>query len=89
MGSQEGPQGHYTLKDGAAAVVSILIDKKGRVSDPQLLQPSGNKDYDRNAVDAIRKWQFKPCTCKGKPIAVRLEITMSLSSPPVQSVNTH
>jgi periplasmic protein TonB len=81
IGPHYGPQSRYTLKDGAAAIVSIRIDKKGRVLDPQLLRSSGNKDYDRDALNSVRGWQFKPSTCKGKPIEVRFEITMKWDPP--------
>ena len=46
--------------------VEVTVDENGKVTDvknsdgPTLLQ--------RSAVDAVRKWQFKPFTRNGQPI---------------------
>ena len=76
LGNPHGPQGDYSLKEGATALVSIEIDKKGHASDPTLVQSSGDKKYDHDAMNIVREWQYAPSVCKGKPVEVRLEVTV-------------
>ncbi len=76
LGHHQGPQGTYSLKEGAIAIISIRVTKKGQASDPKLVQSSGDRDYDRDAVSEARHWQFEPFNCNGKPSDFQLEVTM-------------
>jgi TonB family protein len=82
LGHQQGPQGTYSLKEGAIAIISVRITKKGQASDPKLVQSSGDRNYDRDAVDEARRWQFEPFTCKDKPSDFQLEVTMRYDPTP-------
>ncbi|MFZ0864509.1 MAG: energy transducer TonB [Candidatus Sulfotelmatobacter sp.] len=76
IGHHSAPLAKHPFTSGAAAMIAIDVDEKGRVLNPQLERSSGDKDYDGEALNTVRSWQFKPSTCAGKPIRVRLEITM-------------
>ncbi len=60
--------------DRGVAIISILVDEKGLVRDPQLFQSSGSKGYDKDAMSTVRKWRFDPALCDGKPSPVRINV---------------
>ncbi len=72
--SPEPSPSHYPRKDSAVAGLNILIDEKGRVLDPKIVEWSGSDAFDRDAMVAVRKWRFKPSTCDGKPISVHIGV---------------
>jgi len=53
--------------------LSIVVDKKGRVSRIRMEQPRG-MDLDEIAVEAAKKWRFKPGTRDGEPVPVEMDI---------------
>jgi TonB family protein len=57
-------------------IVQAIIDKEGQVTNVKVLKglPMG---LDQAAVDAIKKWQFKPATLNGKPVAVYYNLTVN------------
>jgi TonB family protein len=66
--SPEPAPAHYPKKDSAVAVLNILVDEKGRVSDSKLVTSSGSDDFDRDALSTVQNWRFKPANCDGKAI---------------------
>jgi TonB family protein len=60
--------------DRGVAIISILVDEKGLVQDPQLVQSSGSKGYDKDWMKTVRKWRFQPALCDGKPSPMRFNI---------------
>lgn len=54
-------------------VLSIVVDRKGRVSRIRMEQPRG-MDLDEIAVEAAKKWRFKPGTRDGEPVPVEMDI---------------
>lgn len=59
---------------GAEGVVrlALRIDADGRVETAQVTQSSGHAELDRAAVDAARRWRFRPATQAGIAIAADL-----------------
>jgi TonB family protein len=57
-------------------IVQAIIDKEGSVTNVKVLKglPMG---LDQAAVDAIKKWKFKPATLNGKPVAVYYNLTVN------------
>ena len=50
-------------------VISCVVDANGNVQDPKV--NSGiHPDLDKNALEAARKWRFKPGTKDGVPVPV-------------------
>jgi periplasmic protein TonB len=60
---------------GAAGLVtvSLLIDDKGNVTETSVVK-STHKELEDPAMDAVRKWRFKPAKKDGNPVAVRVAI---------------
>lgn len=53
--------------------VQIVIDEKGEVVDAKATK-SSHPDFEKPALDAIKKWKFKPAKKDGKEVKVRVTI---------------
>ena len=49
----------------------IQVDARGRVSDAQIVQRSGerNRELDRAVLNTVRDWRFEPATHDGRAVA--------------------
>jgi len=52
-----------------SVVVSIVIDRNGRVTQSKIIR-SVNVHLDRAALDAVATWRYQPATLNGFPVAV-------------------
>jgi TonB family protein len=50
-------------------VLSVIIDATGKPTNLKVVRPLG-LGLDEKAIDAVRKWRFRPGTKEGKPVAV-------------------
>jgi len=66
--------------DKGIAIVSILVDEKGSVHEPRLVQSSGSRGYDKDAMSTIRRWRFDPALCDGKPSPTRIAIELKTTA---------
>lgn len=57
-----------------AIVLRILIGKDGKVEEATAM--SGPEIFRQPAVDAVRKWQYKPYLLNGEPTEVETTATM-------------
>jgi TonB family protein len=57
-------------------VLSVIVDPAGRVTNPRVIRSLG-LGLDEKAVDAVRKWKFRPGYKDGRPVAVTAEIEVS------------
>jgi periplasmic protein TonB len=60
--------------EGAVTLVFVL-DETGRVVEPRV-ENSSRPEFEKPALDAIRKWRFKPGVKAGKPVATYIRIPM-------------
>lgn len=62
-------------REGAMGVVHVkcTIDVQGNVIDPEV-EKSTNPGFDKAAIDAVKKWKFKPAKQDGEPVAKRVSI---------------
>lgn len=70
------PEYPATLKrDGVNGIVVVqcTIDVQGNVDSPQV-QKSTNAEFDKPALEAIKKWKFKPAKQDGSPVARKVSI---------------
>ena len=65
------PYSEEARKAGVSGVVEvdITIDAAGNVQDARVVKPLGH-GLDEKAVEAVRKWKFKPGYKDGKPVTV-------------------
>ena len=75
------PQPQYTeiarkARIQGVVIVQAIIDKDGNVTNVKLLKglPMGLGEA---ALDAIKKWRFRPATLNGKPVAVYYNLTVN------------
>ena len=57
------------VKMDAIVLVTVLIKPDGAVGDAKVMRGIDER-LDQSALEAIRKWQFKPASRGGEPIAV-------------------
>jgi len=55
-------------------VLHVLVDKNGRVKNVKVIKSV--KGLDDAAVEAVKKWVFKPALSQNKPVAVWVEVPM-------------
>jgi TonB family protein len=61
---------------GAKVKVSFIVGADGRVHSPIILQSSGVLG-DRNVLQTVRNWRYRPATCNGVPIETEGRIEFS------------
>jgi len=54
-------------------VVSFLVDQQGAVQETKVVK-SSNAAFTQPAIDAIKKWKFKPAQKDGSAVAVRVSV---------------
>jgi TonB family protein len=62
-----------SAKYQGTVVLSLVVDKMGQVRNIRVLRPLGF-GLDQKAVETVSKWQFKPGTKDGEPVAVELAV---------------
>jgi protein TonB len=55
-------------------VVRVKVDKDGRVVDPEVLR--GPILFRHAALDAVKRWQYRPATANGQPIEQQVEVRL-------------
>jgi TonB family protein len=56
--------------------LTAVINKKGEVEKVEVEETSGNQNLDQAAIDAVKKWSFRPATRNRKPIAASYSLTL-------------
>jgi TonB family protein len=71
----------YKPEGFGATEVSFIVAEDGTVSQPAIVQSSGNASLDRAARDCVMRWRYPPATRDGKPIAFTWTAAVSWISP--------
>ncbi len=61
-------------------IVHAVINREGRIVRPRILKGM-SLPFDRAAIDAIRRWKFRPATLDGRPVDVFFNLTMNFRVP--------
>jgi TonB family protein len=61
-------------------IVDVEVDEKGNVVDARVVRglPMG---LDRQALDTVRTWKFKPATQDGRAVKARTNVTVTFAQP--------
>lgn len=59
---------------GGTVILIISIDANGGVLDVEVQHSSGNRNLDRAAMQAARKWKFNPEVRNGQKVASRVKV---------------
>jgi protein TonB len=59
-------------------IIETIIDRNGNVTDARILKglPMG---LDQSALDAVKRWKFKPGTLNGQPVPVIFTLTVNFT----------
>jgi TonB family protein len=53
--------------------VRLVVDAKGKPQDVKVARSAGDK-FDKQAIELVRRWQFRAATCNGQPMAKQIEL---------------
>ena len=67
---------------GGSVRVQAIIAIDGSVERMEIAQSSGNRYLDRAALDAVRRWRFKPATHSGQPVSAAVVIPLDFTPNP-------
>lgn len=57
----------------ATVTLDVLVSSGGKALDVQIDKDPGN-GFGEKAVEAVRKWKFKPATRNGEPVNARIKV---------------
>ena len=57
-------------------VVWAIVTEQGKVASARVVR-SLREDLDREALETVKKWTFKPATRKGKPVKVEMNVEVN------------
>lgn len=60
--------------DSGTVVVRVEVDASGAPAGVALLKRSGSRDLDRAAMEAVRRWRFRPAQRNGQAVPGSIEI---------------
>ena len=60
-------------------ILVIDVDANGNVTNVSVEKSSRNRDLDRAAIEAARRWSFSPAMQNGKPAAGRVRVPVDFS----------
>lgn len=78
---QSPPQYPFDLqrkKIEGKVFVLFIVDESGRVKDPKV-QRSDHPDFNKPALDAIKRWKFEPGMRSGKKVASKMKVPIRFS----------
>jgi periplasmic protein TonB len=75
------PRDLLKAKVEGQVVLLFVVDEQGRVEDPRV-ENSSRPEFEKPALDAVRKWKFKPGTKEGTPVKtyIRQPIRFSIAT---------
>lgn len=78
------PAPHYprtALRAGIEGTVQVQVDigPDGVPTSVALASGSGHRELDRAAMDAVRRWRFRPAMANGQPTAGRITVPIQFS----------
>ena len=75
------PKDLLKAKVEGQVVLLFIVDEQGRVEDPRV-ENSSRPEFEKPALDAVRKWKFKPGTKEGEPVKtyIRQPIRFSIAT---------
>lgn len=66
---------------GGQVILELSVGADGTPSSVRTERSSRRKALDNAAVAAVRTWQFRPATVRGKPVAARIRVPVTFTPP--------
>jgi TonB family protein len=73
------PQLGARIGASPTVVVRCIIDRNGRVRDPEILVPASIALFNSAVVEAVSKWTFQPGTVRGQPVDSYFTLTVKFT----------
>jgi TonB family protein len=70
--SEEARKAKYS----GSVLLTIVVDQNGMPRDIRVVRPLG-LGLDERAIEAVRKWRFRPGTKSGRPVAVQAQVEVT------------
>jgi len=67
------PQAFRAGEEGTV-VLRVDVDAAGNPGNVDIVSRSGSRDLDRAAIEAVRKWKFRPAMQGGQAVASQVEV---------------
>lgn len=82
--AEQSPPPEYpasALRSGRSGVVvlSVQVDADGRPTRVRVSQRSGTRELDRAAVEAVRRWRFRPAQANGQAVPGEVEVPIEFN----------
>ena len=68
-----------TAINSGTVVVSVHLDEAGQIAGVKII--NGSPGFNSAALDAVRKWRFKPATLDGVPVPTTVPVAFSFGWP--------
>jgi TonB family protein len=62
-------------------VVSLVVDKTGKPENVKIVKSAGAAQLDKNVLDAVLQYRFKPGTLNNEPTAVPMNLEITVQQP--------
>jgi len=77
----EYPDAALNNKISGSVTVQYVVDKKGYTKDVQVTESTPPRMFDRAAIDAIRRWRYRPVKYNGQPVEVPVRTRIRFELP--------
>ncbi|MDE2262243.1 MAG: energy transducer TonB [Gammaproteobacteria bacterium] len=77
----EYPDRALSDRIGGSVTVQYIVDKKGNTAKVQVIDSTPPGVFDRAAIDAIRRWHYRPAKFNGQPVEVPVRTRIRFELP--------
>jgi TonB family protein len=67
------PRSWFGKDAPSVVVVGLVVTETGQPNNLHIVRSGGDK-FDKNAIDAVKKYRFQPATKAGQPVPVQLNV---------------
>lgn len=75
--SPQYPTAAMRRGDTGTVMLRVTVGTDGVPSDVEIVGRSGSRDLDRAAIDAMRRWRFRPAQRDGQPVSASVDIPIT------------
>lgn len=65
------------FKRGGKVLLRLIVEADGIVSQAEVLEAEPKQVFDQSAIEAARKWRFKPAVLSGKAVKVFVDVPIN------------
>ncbi|WP_412514813.1 energy transducer TonB [Shewanella indica] len=65
------------FKQGGKVLLRLIVEADGIVSHAEVLEAEPKQVFDQSAIEAARKWRFKPAVLSGEAVKVFVDVPIN------------